>query len=643
MTLEKDKLEGKKSRKFPIRQHPEIFDILLKDRTTNKNIIWATENYIGLGKSFLPEAQLKLKNISNEANKLVQPRMKKDFTTQLERTKEKAEVFTPLSIVKIQNDVIEKEFSDLSLEEYVGKKWLEITCGEAPYMCTRYDAVSGKPIEIQYRVGFIDRKIQKISREIDNEKTWLKYTKKAIKSSYGYEYHGDSLLIARENILYSFIDYYFEKFHQLPLLNTMKEIAEIISYNVFQMDGLKYTIPYSEEVHFKKKKLQFSLFDENNEMEKLKIIKDGTKVRIKDWSQNESINFERLKIGGSNMKFDVIIGNPPYQESISNRGEQPAIYNLFMNESYKIADRVCLITPARFLSNVGSTPKKWNKKMLSDEHLKIVYFNKNSSEVFSDTDIKGGVVITYHDNNRKFGSIGTFITHKELKSILEKVGTYPGNKDLSTLLYSNTSYKYSDLLLKRYPEFDSRLSGGSRRYLASSVFDILPEMFCDKKPSENGNYIQIMGRQNNQRKLKYVRRDLLKIHPNLDKYKVFVASSNGSGKLGEVLSSPLIGEPKVGSTETFITFGSFDNKYEAENLLKYIKTKFSRVMLSILKVTQGNKTKHVWSKVPLQDFSDSSDINWTKSIIDIDKQLYKKYKLSQKEIYFIETNVKEML
>ena len=158
----------------------------------------------------------------------------------------------------------------------------------------------------------------------------------------------------------------------------------------------------------------------------------------------------------------------------------------------------------------------------------------------------------------------------------------------------------------------------------------------------NKDYIQILGRQDNERKFKYVLRRYFADNANLDKFKVFVPSSNGSGTIGEVLSTPLIGVPLIGATETFISFGAFDEKDEAINLLKYLKTKFARTMLGVLKVTQGNKTKHVWSKVPLQDFTRNSAIDWTKSIAEIDQQLYKKYGLDEEEINFIESNVKEM-
>ena len=157
-----------------------------------------------------------------------------------------------------------------------------------------------------------------------------------------------------------------------------------------------------------------------------------------------------------------------------------------------------------------------------------------------------------------------------------------------------------------------------------------------------GNYTKIYGRQNNERIYKFIKSDYLEQSENTAKYKVFVPAANGSGEFGEALSSPIIGEPQTGHTQTFISIGSFNTHYEAESTLKYLKGKFSRAMLGVLKVTQNNKTKDVWSKIPLQNFKKNSDIDWTRPIPEIDQQLYKKYNLSEEEIKFIEEKVKPM-
>lgn len=169
----------------------------------------------------------------------------------------------------------------------------------------------------------------------------------------------------------------------------------------------------------------------------------------------------------------------------------------------------------------------------------------------------------------------------------------------------------------------------------------MPKLFTDTMPDDGYKYVQILGLVKGERFYKWFRKDYVKEVPNLYKYKVMIPKANGSGAIGEVLSTPLCGTPLCGFTETFISIGETDSKDEAEATLKYVKTKFARTMLGILKVTQNN-AKPTWKYVPIQDFTSSSDIDWSKSVRDIDLQLYRKYGLDEKEIEFIESHVKEM-
>ncbi|MDO4781318.1 MAG: Eco57I restriction-modification methylase domain-containing protein [Candidatus Saccharibacteria bacterium] len=340
-----------------------------------------------------------------------------------------------------------------------------------------------------------------------------------------------------------------------------------------------------------------------------------------------------------NMKFDVVIGNPPYQDEIKGRSEQPPIYHHFIDGAYKVSDKVCLITPARFLFNVGGTPKAWNEKMLDDKHLKVAFFEQKSDNIFPGTDIKGGVAITYRDTSSDFGKIGTFTHFDQLNSITKKVLSKADNM-LADIYFSNTAYKYSPLFFSENPGFETRVSGGSKRYMASSAFEKFPEAFLESP--ENDNYVKIIGRKNSQRTTLFFNKKYVNPPENFYKFKVLLPGSNGSGAIGEALSTPLIGEPLVGHTETFISFGAFETREEAENLLKYTKTKFARTMLGVRKVTQGNKNAYVWGLVPLQNFTASSDIDWAASVSEIDRQLYKKYGFDEKEIAFIEEKVREM-
>ncbi|MGM9983799.1 MAG: hypothetical protein ACI38O_03845 [Fibrobacter intestinalis] len=194
--------------------------------------------------------------------------------------------------------------------------------------------------------------------------------------------------------------------------------------------------------------------------------------------------------------------------------------------------------------------------------------------------------------------------------------------------------------LKEYPDFICGIgSNGKDRRLEKNIFEKI-SLFTEQKKSEDD--IGILGVIKNKRLIRYISKKYLDLtHENIFKWKVLVPRSNGSGATGEVLSTPIIGEPIIGYTRTFLGIGAFENQQEAENCLKYIKTKFARTMLGILKITQDNPIE-TWANVPLQNFTANSDIDWSKSIAEIDRQLYAKYKFDQNEIAFIETHVKAM-
>lgn len=341
-----------------------------------------------------------------------------------------------------------------------------------------------------------------------------------------------------------------------------------------------------------------------------------------------------------NMKFNAIVGNPPYQMEIKGRSEQPPIYHEFYDLAFALSDKVSIISPARFLFKNGKTPEKWNDKMLMDIHFKVVKYFDKANDVFNNVDIKGGVVITYRDTSENFGAINFFIPEKYslLKEILNKIDR---EFNLSSIVYSSTSYKYSTLFKENFKSLSKRLSGGSKNYIHSRAPYVLNEVFYKTKPNDNHVYASILSKDKIRESF-YFREDYLNTPDNYNYYKVIVPSSNGSGEFGEKLTNPVVLGPKCGSTETFISLGCFEKKVEAENLLKYIKTKFARLLLSSRKATQGNKTSYIWGNIPLQDFSETSDIKWNEDIKKIDEQLYKKYKLSTDEIAFIEQLVRPM-
>lgn len=290
-----------------------LLNILLFDRTTRRNIIWGTRDYEALGEAYRAEYPITIDLITGDNKNIIQPRILKEKESQTSRTKDKAEVFTPSWMCNEQNNLIDKswfgrsevfnvqsdkkwsstkkpiQFDDKPTRrwrDYVDEKRLEITCGEAPYLVSRYDTVTGRPIEINERIGLLDRKLRVVNENVSNEDDWLKWAIRAFQSIYGFELQGDSLLIARENMLYTFIDYFQYRFEREPSLKELKTIATIISWNLWQMDGLKFTVPFctvSEQYH------QLSISDLLGENRP-----EPCYCRIRDWRSKETVTYASL-------------------------------------------------------------------------------------------------------------------------------------------------------------------------------------------------------------------------------------------------------------------------------------------------------------------------------------------------------------
>jgi hypothetical protein len=305
-----------------------------------------------------------------------------------------------------------------------------------------------------------------------------------------------------------------------------------------------------------------------------------------------------------------------------------------------------LITPARFLFNAGFTPKAWNTKMLADSHLTVPHYVPNSDDLFPGTTINGGIAVTYRDSGRKGEPIGEFTSFPELNTIVQKV-VESGTTALERVgITSSRSYRYTDKLYEDHPDLLALRPKGNESLVETNSFDQFSRVFHEPKPEDGHEYVRVLGLRQRARVYRWIRSDYFDGPESLWKYKVIVPKSRGHlGTLGNepalVIGEPLIGEMGIGTTYTFITIGAFDNEEAMQACLKYIKTKFARTMLGVLKITQDNK-RHTWKYVPLQDFTVASDIDWTASIPQIDEQLYAKYGLDSEEIAFIEAKVKPM-
>jgi len=301
-------------------QYPEVLETLLRDHTTQQNIFWATNNYNYLGEGYEFSTPILPEYITGKNGNIIMPRVQKDKEMQQSRVRDMAEVFTPSWICNAQNNLIDNawfgsenlfntEITNLdglntwqvntnkitfpegkTWKHYVRDTRMEMTCGEAPYLTSRYDTTTGEFIPIEKRIGLLDRKLRVISENVDKSGEWLKAAQTAYKNTYAFEWQGDSLLLAREAMLYAFIENYEQKFGKQPLLESIQYIAYIISWNVWQMDGLKFVVPNSCGL---KKDNQLQLFgmQEDAPCEGCKtdntLKHNGVYCLIKDWSNKD--------------------------------------------------------------------------------------------------------------------------------------------------------------------------------------------------------------------------------------------------------------------------------------------------------------------------------------------------------------------
>lgn len=604
-----------------------LLDKLLMDKTTKKNIIWATDAYGNFGARYERDKAIALPLITGRNAGVIKTRAEKAAEQQFERTRQHAEVFTPMRVVQRMNDhademwfgypdVFKKDgqigFGEKrTWQQYVDLRKLEITCGEAPYLASRYDAETGETVPVKERIGLLDRKLRIVNENTKSEEEWFKWTVRAFEAVYGYEFQGDNLLIARVNLLMTFEEYMRERWQRDPTEKEYRRIANIIVWNLWQMDGLTGTVPYNRSADKKR-----------------------TLCRIYDWHRGGSTEYNTLQNDAEGTKFDLVIGNPPYQDG--RRGESKTampVYHEFMNAAYTAGTAAELITPARFLFNAGRTPKSWNRKMLDDDHLKVIYYERDGNKIFPNTEIKGGVAITYRDSESVYAPIGTFTIYPEFNTVLSKISALSNGESLSSIGFVATKFNIS-ALVSDYPEY-----AGHERRMSSNVLSF----GCFHSAKESDSDLMIYGVVGGKRTKKYISDKYVDMSDrHIGKFKLIMPKADGCGGFGDTLTMPEILYPESGFTHTFLGMGPFDTAEESESALKYIKTKLARALLGALKVTQDMNADK-WRLVPLQDFTPGSDIDWSRPVSEIDRQLYAKYCLTQEEIDFIETHIKEMV
>ena len=633
-----------------------LLDRLLADKATHGNILWATDAYAQLGEWYSPGNEIRPLRITGDNSDLIKTRARRAMEQRTERTRQHAEVFTPLWVVKKMNDFADEQWfgrkdgiykytdegkiyfsKQKHWKLYVDARRLEITCGEAPFLATRYDVETGEAIPAEDRIGLLDRKLRIVSENTQDAEEWKRWALRAVQAIYGYELQGDNLLIARVNMLCTVEEHLFHRWRQKADRPWLEKLCNVIAWNLWQMDGIHGCVPVPPAPTEEQLSLVPPLQEQTNLFGEIK--KHDIPCRLFDWRGDRSIRYTTLREKGTKaMKFDFIIGNPPYQEETQDTSDKP-IYNFFMDETYKVSDRVELISPARFLFDAGKTPKAWNRKILNSSHFKILDYYEKSADVFANTKIRGGICISYYNATGNYDPIRVFSPFPVMNSILKKVLSAPRFKDISTIMILQNRLNL-DALYQDYPDCKKIIgSNGNERRFDSGIFEKL-SLF--KETQESENEIKVYGVVKKKRVYRYFPLKYTDTpHGNLMKYKAVIMKSNGVGLFGEIIAAVDVLEPLVGYTQSFIGVGSFDDRTSAEHCGKYLRTKTVRALLGVKKVTQDNPPD-TWVCVPLQDFTSASDIDWSKSIPEIDRQLYAKYGLDDAEIEFIESHVKEM-
>ena len=414
-------------RRYPTR----ILEMLLCDRTTGRNIIWADNEYEALGDGFLGDDEITVEKISGMNSGVIKPRVAKEQERQSLRTKSRAEVFTPSWLCnQMNNDLDEVWFGRRDVfnietaaddgvrtwaatneaiefpkskghgwHAYVEAPRLEITCGEAPFVCSRYDTVTGAELPVRERVGFLDRKLRIVSEKTKTRKEWVRQALAALKATYGFEYQGDNLLIARINVFETFLEHLHDRWGAGVTQEELDQVAWIVSWNFWQMNGFTDAVPTNkmgaavkstlgtfEEPEPEPEPVQPSLFDlfsdvfqdETTNKEEVEEPKKTVPLCvIYDWKNGEPLEFASLKGKASDMgkKFYAVIGNPPYQSDKDDNDRKPPIYDAFMDAAYEVGERVELVTPGRFCLMRDKPQNHGMKKCLLTSILKSLCTN----------------------------------------------------------------------------------------------------------------------------------------------------------------------------------------------------------------------------------------------------------------------------
>ena len=637
-----------------------LLETLLIDRTTGENILWCTDDYIERGEGYTAKNHITVEQVISE--EIIQSRIFKSLEAQKNRVKEKGEVFTPAWLCNLMNNAIDDEWlgykeafssseqgnwtvnkekikfpqqgktQPKGWQGYVKSRRLELTCGEAPFLVSRYDMADGRMIPVNERIGLLDRKLRVINEHIRNlrakrenaKENWLSWAMKAVRNTYGYEWQGDNVLLARENILLDVMEFYEGRWQEEMPIDWVHKFAEVISWNIWQMDGLKLVVPGTCHEEIIEKQIQsMTLFEKekitakdikcqenflkNDETVTVQncpgcrnediSMHNGIPCKIKNWSTGEVIEFRSClceywegaeKMGKKPFRPDVIIGNPPYQVSDGGAGKSAKpVYQHFVSQAKKFAPNiVSLIIPSRWFAG-GKGLDDFRRDMLTDKHIKILVDFENFRDVFPGVDLAGGACFFIRDNN------------------------YDGDCKVVNATSSGTLEMYRNL-----DEFDILVRSNKALEILRKVIawnktgKTLSSVVSSRKPFglptnygaiENGVpcwFIQRIGRKFADPK------DVDDSMGYLSKWKLLAPKAPIAGQTD--FSKPvgfyydgntIIAAPGECCTESFIVLGAFDTEKEVNFYRSYIFTRTVRFLL-LQSVVSQDVTKKNFCFVP---------------------------------------------
>lgn len=648
---------------YPIRG---LVGRLLQDKTTRKNIMFASDSYADYGAGYRDDSQMTEGVLLGFDSCDIQPRVYKAAAEQTERTRKRAEVFTPAWIVNQMNNHCDAEWfgrpdvfnrkdgqswtvstepvtflEGKNWKQYVDSRRLEITCGEAPYIVSRYDTSTGEIIPIERRIGILDRKLRVINENAADEAEWFKWAFRAFQSVYGYEYQGDNLLIARMNLLYTLADYIEAKWHRQATRKELEKFLNVICWNFWQMDGLNDTPPYgipNDEV------VQLSLFEDDE-----KTDDEIVYCKIYDWRADISKLFKGLKKRGKGMKFDFVIGNPPYQEEadivVTTNGQKPRknIFHYFQIAADDLSSEgTVLIYPGgRWLHQSGKGLKEFGKNQINDIRLKSVIFYPESKVVFGKSaDLSDGITIVIKSQAKKTGGF-KYKYMMDFDSGITVDVDNPGD-DLLPL-------NPNDLIVAK------KIKGFVEKYNLSYLHDaILPRSlfaiesdFVEKNPTKATLYTDSMvvdysknvklltnDRAGKAGRAKWFVVDKNEIKHNkeyIDKWQVIVSSANAGGQKRD--NQIAIADNHSAFGRARVALRSFDTYEEALHFYNYCNTYIIRYSFLMTDEALSSLGKQV---PDLVNYKDNKIIDFNGNL---DEQLFSLIGFTNDEIDYIKYRI----